>query len=46
MHSGTAAWGGGPKTALPGRLPPTRFWLRRNSPGSFSLPRPRARSLP
>ena len=36
--------GGGTKTALPGRVPPIQFWLRRNSPGSLSLPRPRASS--
>ena len=30
----------GTYSAFPGRVPPIQFWLRRNSPGSFSLPRP------
>ena len=34
--------GGGTNNAVPGLVPPIRFWLRRNSPGSFSSPRPLA----
>jgi hypothetical protein len=32
--------GGGTKAALPGRVPPTQFWLRRISPGCLLAPRP------
>jgi hypothetical protein len=35
---------GGTKLAVPGRVPPIQFWLRRNSPGCLSAPRPRASS--
>ena len=38
--------GGGTNLAVPGRAPPIQFWERRNSPGSLSAPRPRARSRP
>src|SRR2546425_465908 len=31
--------GGGTKRALPGRVPPTQFWVRRNSPGAWLPPR-------
>jgi hypothetical protein len=41
MHSVTSSGGGGTNAALPGRVPPIQFWLRRNSPGSLLLPRPR-----
>jgi hypothetical protein len=42
--SPSACGGGGTYAALPGRLPPIQFWLRRTSPGSFSAPRtPRIR---
>jgi hypothetical protein len=37
--SPSACGGGGTYAALPGRLPPIQFWLRRTSPGSFSAPR-------
>ena len=40
MHAATSVWGGGTKTALPGRLPPIQFCERRNSPGALLLPRP------
>ena len=45
MQSATACGGGGTKAALPGRVPPIQFWLRRNSPGSLSLPRPLGEQL-
>src|SRR5216683_2802182 len=32
--------GGGTKAALPGRVPPIQFWLRRISPGCLFAPRP------
>jgi hypothetical protein len=38
----TSAGGVGTKCALPGLVPPIQFCDRRNSPGCFSLPRPRA----
>jgi hypothetical protein len=42
--AGTCSDGGGAKAALPGRVPPTQFWLRRISPGCLSAPRtPRMR---
>jgi hypothetical protein len=46
MHSGTCSAGGGTKAALPGRVPPIQFWLRRNSPGIWLLPRPLASNTP
>ena len=39
-----SAGGGGTKSALPGRVPPIQFCVRRNSPGAFSPPRPAAMS--
>ncbi|MCG3170431.1 MAG: hypothetical protein CALGDGBN_01981 [Pseudomonadales bacterium] len=46
MHSSTSPAGGGTKAALPWRVPPIQFWLRRNSPGVSVLPRPLASSTP
>jgi len=34
----TSVAGAGTKRALPGRVPPSQFWLRRNSPGALSPP--------
>ena len=45
-HSINWSGGGGTYTALPGRVPPTQFCERRNSPGSFLLPRPLASRTP
>jgi len=41
----TSVAGAGTKRALPGRVPPSQFWLRRNSPGALSPPRARHQQL-
>ena len=35
IAAATSVGGGGTNRALPGRVPPSQFWVRRNSPGAF-----------
>ena len=39
-HAISSEGGGGTNAAVPGRVPPIQFWLRRNSPGSLSSTAP------
>src|SRR3989304_3601219 len=38
-RAGSSSGGEGTKTAVPGRVPPIQFWLRRTSPGCLLAPR-------